>query len=265
MNAKNCKVIRQQIDEANLDDHLTLEANEHLRNCVDCRCFHDERRELRGLMAGLETIGAPADFDFRLRARLAREKSRNGFGSFLLTARPIGAAALVILIAVVAVVVRSRMSPARSPEQTSGITSTGSPTIPTIGAPPADAVAQGSAVLTANHEKASKALVATSEDKQGNSRPRTVAVRQASNSSVRNVRAQGTREFSLESATVVSQSAVDAVLVVVPVDGRAFKVSIDDGRGGARTISLPPFSFGSQRLLARDASFVPVSSGKGDW
>jgi hypothetical protein len=54
-------------------------------------------------------------------------------------------------------------------------------------------------------------------------------------------------------------------LVVVPVDARAFKLSIDNGRGGARTISLPPVSFGSQRLLAREASFVPVSSAKGDW
>src|SRR5713226_9647134 len=103
----DCKTIRREIDEANLDDLLTNEANEHLRTCAECRRFHDDRRALRDLVGSLETVGAPADFDFRLRARLAREKHANGYGSLLLSARPIAAAALIVLVAVVGLIVRN--------------------------------------------------------------------------------------------------------------------------------------------------------------
>src|SRR5713226_2461923 len=112
----DCKTIRREIEEANLDDLLSNEANEHLRTCAECRRFHGDRRALRDLIGSLETVGAPADFDFRLRARLAREKPSNGYGSFLLSARPISAAALVVLIAVVALVVRNGILRTSNPE-----------------------------------------------------------------------------------------------------------------------------------------------------
>ena len=76
--------------------------------------------------------------------------------------------------------------------------------------------------------------------------------------------AVGVREESLTGAPAIQPEFVSAP-VIVQVDPKAFKVSIDNGRGGARTISLPPVSFGSQRLLARENSFMPVSSSKGDW
>jgi hypothetical protein len=123
MKKHDCKTIRREIDEANLEAQLTLEASEHLRRCDPCRRFHDDRRKLRDLMAGLETIGAPADFDFRLRARLAREKPSNGFGRLLLAARPIAAATLVILLALVAVVLKNRMSSAVNPQLVATISS----------------------------------------------------------------------------------------------------------------------------------------------
>src|SRR5438876_2555785 len=76
MTALNCKSVRREIDEATLSQQLTREAIEHLRACAGCRRFHEEYHALRGLMASLETVTAPADFDFRLRARLAAEKER---------------------------------------------------------------------------------------------------------------------------------------------------------------------------------------------
>jgi hypothetical protein len=73
-----------------------------------------------------------------------------------------------------------------------------------------------------------------------------------------------TRDSAGNGAQLITSNPF-ARLVVVPVEARAFKFSVDNGRGGARTIFLPPVSFGAQRLLAREASFVPVSSAKGDW
>jgi hypothetical protein len=42
---------------------------------------------------------------------------------------------------------------------------------------------------------------------------------------------------------------------------QSVKVSLDDGRGNARTISFPPVSFGSQRVLTTANQFAP----KGNW
>jgi len=261
MKAKNCKAIRQQIDEANLDDHLPLEAAEHLRNCSDCRRFHDERCELLALMAGLETIGAPADFDFRLRARLARERSRNGVGSFLVSARPLAVVALLVLIAVGAVVVRNRMSPAPPAGRPfQAVVPVNMAPLPGVGGPIL------SAQVSSRPETPSrKASDAHPEAKQLNATVSRAAVAQrvSSSAGTRNAVNPGTREFGLGTAPVLTPGTAEGSLVVVPVDARAFKVSIDNGRGGARTISLPPVSFGSQRLLAREASFVPAS--RSDW
>jgi hypothetical protein len=77
------------------------------------------------------------------------------------------------------------------------------------------------------------------------------------------VQRSGVKEYALNSAQVTTLDAVPG-LVEVPVDASVFRLSIDNGRGVARTISLPPVSFGSQRLLPRDAAFVPASS-RGDW
>jgi len=261
----DCNTIRREIDEANLDDRLTAEATEHLRGCDECRRFHDDRHTLRGLMAELETVGAPADFDFRLRARLARERPSNGFGSLLLTARPLAALALVILIAVVAVVVKSRFSLAGNPPLVSKTASKeGGPTsmaVPKTNAPqPASKDTAPTNVATMN----SPHVVAPVQLRQKNEGKRSIVPPGASEASTASARRTLTRDSAGTGAAMITADPFGGLLVV-PVDARAFKLSIDNGRGGARTISLPPVSFGSQRLLAREASFVPVSSTRGDW
>ncbi|HEY1403420.1 MAG TPA: hypothetical protein VGB05_04785, partial [Pyrinomonadaceae bacterium] len=49
-------------------------AQAHLTACADCRVLAAERLALRRLIGGLEKISAPADFDFRMRARMASER-----------------------------------------------------------------------------------------------------------------------------------------------------------------------------------------------
>lgn len=260
--AKNCNAIRQQIDEVNLADQLPVAAVEHLRHCADCRRFHDERRELRVLMAGLGTVGAPADFDFHLRARLAREKSQNGFASFL-SARQLAAVALVILIAVAAVVLKNRISLERPFDQTASNSSAFSAV---QSSSPAKGAPANSGVLSVADTKPNEVTRSGSVDRQPNSRPfRSVGGQRLANTAARDDGAAGIREFSLGPAPVVTPGAAEGALVVVPVDVRAFRVSIDNGHGGARTISLPPVSFGSQRLLAREANYLPASAARGDW
>jgi hypothetical protein len=47
----------------------------------------------------------------------------------------------------------------------------------------------------------------------------------------------------------------------IEASSQSLKVSLDDGRGNARTISFPTVSFGSQRVLTTANKFAP----KGAW
>ena len=51
-------------------------ATEHLRECAACREFHEQQTKLRQIVGSLGTVDAPADFDFRLRARLAADADK---------------------------------------------------------------------------------------------------------------------------------------------------------------------------------------------
>src|SRR4030095_7336730 len=108
MNTNYCQAIQREIDEANLNAELSASAKEHLGQCDKCRRFHHEHRMLRGLMAELETVGAPPDFDFRLRARLAREAPSNGYRGLLLTARPLAVITAVLVLVIAVVVVKNQ-------------------------------------------------------------------------------------------------------------------------------------------------------------
>src|ERR1700682_3445952 len=234
MNTHDCKAIRRAIDEANLDDHFTLEVSEHLRRCDECRRFHDDRRVLRCLMAGLETVGAPADFDFRLRARLAREKPSNGFNRLLLSARPIAAVALLVLIAGMAVVVKNRLSPVRSQPLASVPTGKdGSPISNTVRtATPIEIAPAGKnkpvAVVATGNSVPFKAPM----QRNGASR-RNIVAQKATNSPAGSGQRSSTIDSAGTGAAAITPDSLGA-LVVVPVDQRTFTVSIDNGRGGSR-------------------------------
>ena len=273
MTSNDCNVVRREIDEADLNQQLSSAASQHLRSCPACRTFRDERSGLRTLMSSLETVTAPADFDFRLRARLAREKDRpNGVFAFanLIGARSLATVALVLLIAVAGLIVRNRMS------ATSGRTAV------QVNAPIPE-------VRTAKEEIKGLApsappvlsqIAAETFTLQGSKAPgRTGAVqrhlaRTPANggqrvSTVVAQNKQGIRESGGTPSIVVTPiTPADAEPVVrVPVDARSLRFSVHNGRGSSRTISLPSFSFGSQRV-ASGFSFAPTAfekEHKGVW
>jgi len=75
MRSLECRVTRQQIDELELGERPSERATAHLSLCAGCRDFRSERNELRQLVGSLESVVAPADFEMRLRARIAREQA----------------------------------------------------------------------------------------------------------------------------------------------------------------------------------------------
>jgi len=73
-----------------------------------------------------------------------------------------------------------------------------------------------------------------------------------------------TRDTALSPALLLtSQPETTDGIVRVPLEDQGLRISIDDGRGSRRMISIPTFSFGSQKLTGQ--SFVPVSAPKGVW
>ncbi|MFN2596295.1 MAG: hypothetical protein ABR563_03815 [Pyrinomonadaceae bacterium] len=71
----SCQKFRAEIEEAARGAAPGAAASSHLADCVECRAFGEERERLRGLVASLARVEAPDDFEFRLRARMARAES----------------------------------------------------------------------------------------------------------------------------------------------------------------------------------------------
>lgn len=71
----NCQTIRETIDTASRRAGYSETVHAHLGGCSGCRRHADEMRSLFALLDAQPRVEAPADFDFRLRARIARAQS----------------------------------------------------------------------------------------------------------------------------------------------------------------------------------------------
>src|SRR5205085_11874458 len=77
MNTNECRGVRQEIDQSELGQRLSESSESHVIGCARCAAFRAERTRLRALVGSLQPATAPADFDMRLRARIAREQDRS--------------------------------------------------------------------------------------------------------------------------------------------------------------------------------------------
>jgi len=69
-----------------------------------------------------------------------------------------------------------------------------------------------------------------------------------------------TRESTSLGATVIGNTEPVGTSTAFPIEASSvqfFKFSVDDGRGNAKTISVPTISFGSQRLMQNANQFAP--------
>jgi hypothetical protein len=243
MRKTDCNTIRRELDEIKLGESYGAPVVLHLKQCSECREFDQSRTKLRQLVGSLETVEAPADFDFRLRARLANEKI-GSFHWFTLVGWSPGARSAVMagfIFLVGAVVVLNHWGGPKNSVPVAGLENQA--TKPTIALPKGtggeaspNAVSTPKATLSAlssNSKPSPKNVVAAS-------RPRQPLV---------------ARDFSLTSGSVVrreesvANAGVPAVFLI-DTSHQSLKVLLDDGTGTWRTISLPTVSFGSQRVLA---------------
>lgn len=256
MKTIDCSHVRREIEESASGENLAAPARDHLRNCGACATFGKEQQELKEMVASLAGVTVPADFDFKLRARLAtsraagREFSGNGFGM-----RSIAFATLVLLFGL-AVVVLNMRSRGYEPGSVS--------VVPT--APASDQAAQTNKNKSTGETSGAQnvaAIVPTQEVPNGiqaSSRIAPRSQRVIPQFVARNGRVKAT-DLSASAAPVLRPDLeLGSSVFPLGTSYQSLKVSVDDARGTSRTISLPTVSFGSSRVLAQNPAPVMVST-----
>jgi hypothetical protein len=259
MSGKVCREMRREIDQSELRQTLSAEAEAHLAECAACAAFRDERFRLRELVGALEPVVAPADFDVRLRARIARERDthQQPFIFRLVMSTPAIALAAVLVMVVGTIVFMNQRNRTQTPavastrEDKSTVPVSPVPEVavktevPPVNGTPVNGIEEPSV----NPSDAPRRLnvIAKSNSKGG---PGTNAGPEVSDSTVK-----GAQSFQL------APDRAGEVSLTAPV--KPMVVTMYDERGGSRKIQLPPISFGSQRLTGNR---TPVSmTNTRDW
>lgn len=253
MRNTNCRNVRRDIEEAGNGDFLSAQAHAHIQTCEPCATIAARQSSLSALMSSLGTIEAPGDFDFRLRARLAGERQGNaqvlsskfsfryGFAAVALT--------LVAAAAFMLTAYRNTIN-SEAPKTVAANQENQAPKDSTQPVNPA-------AVAIAPKEEA-VAVEASSERQPTPKRRELAGLRPGSRI--------GTRTTSSTPAEVLSKLGETHPKGSFPINAsyQSLKVSVDDGSGGFRTISLPTVSFGSQRTVSQNPTPLMASS-RGVW
>lgn len=71
----NCQHVRTAIDTTSRRESLAELVKSHLGGCGDCRSYADETSALLALLSAQPRVEAPPDFNFKLRARIARAQA----------------------------------------------------------------------------------------------------------------------------------------------------------------------------------------------
>ncbi len=249
MNGKECRATRREIDEAELNRTLSRQAHAHVAGCASCREFRAERTSLRELVGSLEPVAAPGDFDLRLRARLASERqnrSRRPFIFRLAIGTPaITATALIVMLAVALVWLAQR-----NRNQAPAIAASASRQETAV---PKQANLSYSPLAPVESREAPPQLSSDLKptgrrNREGNS---DGEINRKSDSAGINA-----RDYGASPAESIRQIEQKAGEVSLSAPLKPMVVSMEDDRGAKHKISLPPVSFGAQRMVDNR---VPVS------
>lgn len=256
MNSKTCREVRREIDESDLRLRLSGEIVTHVASCAPCHQFQQERSRLRELVGSLEPVTAPPDFDMRLRARIAAERQRPARGSifsqFLVSTPAMAGAAALVLVLAASLVWFSQRSQRQATTTTAQ--SANQPIKSSEAAPPVKS--ESPAPILADYPENSSA---------GEKGERAIAPRVANPRSGDNLiarRSSATAEFNARTAITISKTPDAPGEVSLSAPDKPLVVSVEDDSGMRRNISLPPVSFGSQRLVDNR---VPVSTNGRVW
>jgi hypothetical protein len=272
----NCRNVRREIEEAAPGNVLSSSVNDHLANCVACEKLAREQSRLQQIVSSLGTVEAPGDFDFRLRARLAGEKpgSAQAFAAVAIGRFSFGlrsaALAMMLLVAFAFVLVSLRShannqlaadapsAPTTGPAQSEKQPGQSGETAKTV-APAATSVSDGnqSVALAGNPSRSSD-----HSPLKGGSGPR-----QGEPASPRRTSGLAALDSSSTQAPVLTrydQPEYPTSAFPIEASYQSVRVSVENGRGTSRTISLPAVSFGSKQALSQNGPPL-VAAARDAW
>lgn len=268
----SCKIFQTEIKDRDWGTPLSLTTREHLDCCEECRKVHDEQISLRLLIGELEKVCTPADFEFRLRSRIAATENagRTPFRERL----KFSPNAVSIALAA-AFVLTSALTIHLARFEQAGLSNPSVPIVETAtktSSPVQAVIPEDSKTLRHAARGAEEKIVEHTADKQSvNGHQRKSTVGQA-----RVVRrtfplpevesASGSNSMSLTKAPVIG---AQTVAVAIPMSGNVQPVSLilRNERGESQKVSLKPVSFGSQEFAGRFNNIARSSStaGEGVW
>ena len=270
MSVANCKTVCREIEEAEYGESLTASVREHLPGCRQCQRFFDERLKLRQLVASLETVAAPADFDLRVRTRIANERvsARAGF-SFNNFAFGLPSVALASLVLAVGLVVALRVW--NAPITTNTVSVHNETPKPKASVP--ESKPSPSTELGARSGVSTRELATTRHDgiapiRQGR-QPKKRGSFRSGVASLKNGERLATKEFSTTQAPVIKQeeavASLESPIFQIETSSQPLRLSLDYSGGISRTISVPALSFGSEGVLTSGSGPLVKNSPKGAW
>jgi hypothetical protein len=255
-----CKAYRCEIEEAADGGALSRAARAHAATCRACGGELRQRESLRALVIGLGKVEAPADFEFRLRARMAAAKGEGGRGRigsrWLYSFAPVAVAAcFVVVSATLYFRQAARPTTAGAPAVAAGPARNVEPDrVPSVNDEQSGSA--GPAVAGGRAAQASQTDVASSKTQK--------LVRQsgAHGRQAREVAFKGERRANVAPRTLVYSVTGAPVITGIPVKTSAepLRVILRDERGAERVVPMRSVSFGSQDFLARGATAKPAAA-----
>jgi hypothetical protein len=273
MEAMNCQACRIEIEEAEGDEALSARARAHAETCLSCRTFRIERQSLRRLVGSLETVAAPPDFDFRLRARLgaAGQEDRRRLAAWPGFAPGTSAIALAASLALVigaAIIFKqinfNRPETTGSTEATATTHADGTEPGRVASTPPPIMLANSPTEETAAHHKdtAQSNLTAAArrrasvdvvrERKLNIERKATASVPDDNDPGISSIDFGGLNPSPQVYPTGIYNPAVDpspSIIVPLRALARPAKFLFDEGRAASPVFSLRNVTFGSEKLI----------------
>ena len=268
----SCRNIRSEIEEADQGDQLSSAANDHLQQCAGCETFYREQFKLRQIVSSLGTVAAPGDFDFRLRARLAGEKrgAPNPFGlinvSFGFRASAFAAVLFFIGSGLLFVSLRPTTNNSSVADNQLKPDAAKPPDKASMSVPQKNDVTPSALVAAQPHTDRTDAVASLNPGGRRSAR-KSAGTRGTDRALAGNPRV-ASKDLASTQAPVLKPNdmVADAGHSVFPIEASAqrVKVSLENGRGSSKTISLPGVSFGSQRVLTENAPPL-LASARGAW
>ena len=255
MNPKTCRTTRREIDESDLNVAFSEQTTAHLLTCSDCRQFRDERGRLRALVGSLTPVTAPADFEYRLRARIATERERptraSLFPQFLFST-PVMAAAGLLVVFAASIVWLTQRNTAPAPSVASRPAES---TAPTSDRPTVEESNTAAVVNEQTNTKGTEAVVNPNISQR-------VAPRGVNDQLLAKSKVTSGDMLARPAAAIKQNTDAPGEVSLIAPD-KPLMVSVEDAQGTKHKILLPPVSFGAQKLV--DSRISVSTSNTKSW